>query len=187
MGSSLAARLGVLADAYEQHGYAVRSNLLPGATAAEIAEVESALGVILPPAYRQLYGWSAGTADEWGTGPCLWFRDMYLLPLSRVVEERGHQLEVYGELFDAIDFRTVAPLATNQGSTLAVACSPQQLTSLVEHPVICTFHELSVYFDSIERMVETQIAWVSQATWEPYMPVPHELDIWTTHNRAVHV
>jgi hypothetical protein len=32
-----------------------------------------------------LYSWSAGTVDEYSTGPGLWSRDMYLLPLSRVL------------------------------------------------------------------------------------------------------
>ena len=185
MGASLVARLEALADAFEQHGYGVRSNLLPGATKAEIDVVESVLGVALPSAYRQLYGWSAGTADESGSTPCLRFRDMQLLPLSRVVEERNLQIEVYGDIFDEVDFNTVAPLATHEGSTLAVACGQQQLTSLVEHPVICTFHDLSVYFDSIQSMVETEIAWVSQPSWEPYLPIPDELDIWRAHNRAI--
>lgn len=185
MGSSLVARLEALADAYEQHGYGVRGNLLPGATTAEIDNVESALGVTLPSAYRQLYGWSAGTADDSGNTPCLQFRDMHLLPLARVVEERDQQVNVYGGIFDDVDLNTVAPLATYQGSTLAVACREQRLSSLVEHPVICTFHDLSVYFDSIESMVETAIAWVSQPSWEPYATIPDELEIWRAHNRAV--
>lgn len=185
MDASLALRLEVLAEAYQRHGYDVRSNLLPGATAGEIDDVESVLSVRLPQAYRQLYGWSAGTMDEWGTSPCLWFRDMYLLPLSRVVEERGHQIETYGDGFQEVDFRTVAPLATFQGSTLAVACGVQHLTSLVEHPVLGTFQDVSVYFDSIEAMVETAITWVSQPGWDSGRPTPHELEIWRSHNRAV--
>lgn len=66
-----------------------------------------------------------------------------------------------------------------------MACGIQRLTSLVDHPVIGTLHEVGVYFDSIETMVETTIAWVSQPDWEPGSPTPHELDIWRSDNRAV--
>ncbi len=41
----------------------------PGATSGELDEVEAALGVVLPASYRELYGWSAGVIDEFGTAP----------------------------------------------------------------------------------------------------------------------
>lgn len=180
----LAERLDVLADAYAAHGVDPRPNLLPGASATVIDDVESALGVRFPAAYRELYSWSAGTVDELGAGPYLRFRDMHLLPLTRVLEERQSLVEVYG-WFEDLDLTTVAPLATFMGSTLAVACGPQRLTAVVEHPVIGVFHDISVYFDSIEAMVETSIAWVSQPGWLPHTLVPHEMGIWRSNNRAV--
>lgn len=184
MDSPLAARLDVLADAFGHHGYDVRSNLQPGATPDELAALEARLDVPLPSAYRDLYSWSAGTVDEWGTAPRLRFRDEVLLPLSRVHEERDALAAVY-DWFDGVDFRTLAPLATYEGSTLAVACGPQGLTSLAEHPVICFFQGIDVYYDSIESMVETTIAWVSQPNWAPYAQAPHEIEIWRQHNRAI--
>ncbi|UUZ60699.1 SMI1/KNR4 family protein [Nocardioides sp. B-3] len=132
----LAERLDALADAYAAHGLDPRPNLLPGASATEIDDVESAPGVRLPAAYRELYGWSAGTADELGAGPWLRFRDMHLLPLTRVVEERDALIEVYG-WFEDVDFTTVAPLATLMPG------------------------------------------------WVPHAPVPHEMKIWRSHNRAL--
>lgn len=184
MSSPLAARLDVLVDAYVAHGYDVRPSLLPGATAAELDEVESALGVELPAAYRELYEWSAGAIDSFGTAPCMRFRDESLLPLGRVVEERELLLQTYG-WFEDVDGWTVAPFAWFQGSTLVVACAPQRLTSSVPHPVISYFHDIDVHYDSIEAMVETSIAWVSQDGWAAGQPTPDEAEIWRRHNSAV--
>lgn len=184
MSSPLAARLDVLADAYAAHGYDVRPNLLPGATSAELDEVESALGVVLPASYRELYGWSAGTIDDSGTTPCLRFRDEALLPLTRVIEERARLLQTYG-WFEDVDGRTVAPFGFFQGSVLVVACGPQRLTSAVPHPVIAYFQGIDVYYDSIEAMVETCIAWVSQVRWAPYDAAPNEMEIWRRGNATV--
>ena len=114
MSSSLAERLEVLADAYALRGYDVRPNLLPGATAGELDEVEAALGVVLPASYRELYLWSAGVVDELGTVPCLRFRDESLLPLSRVVKKRDRLLEVYDRC-ESVDSRVVAPFAPSRG------------------------------------------------------------------------
>lgn len=184
MSSTLAERLEVLADAYAAHGYDVRPNLLPGATVSELDAVESALGVVLPASYRELYGWSAGVVDSSGTLPCLRFRDEALLPLSRVVEERGLLLDTYGWFAD-VDGRTVAPLAFFQGSVLVVACGPQGRTSAVPHPVISYFEGIDVYYDSIEAMVETTIAWVVQPDWRPHEAAPNEMEIWRRCNVAV--
>lgn len=184
MGSTLTARLEVLADAFGHHGYDVRSNLLPGATSDELAALEASLEVTLPAAYGELYRWSAGTVDERGTVPRLRFRDEGLLPLSRVVEERDLLAEVH-DWFDGVDFGTLAPLAIYEGSVLAVACGPQSLTSLAPHPVIAFFQGIDVYYDSIESMVETAIAWVSQPDWAPYDQAPNEIEIWRQHNRAI--
>lgn len=184
MSSTLAERLEVLADAYAAHGYDVRPNLLPGATAAELDAVESALGVVLPASYRALYGWSAGVVDSSGTTPCLRFRDEALLPLARVVAERELLLDTYG-WFEDVDGRTVAPLAFYQGSILVVACRPQQMTSSVPHPVISFFQGIDVYYDSIEAMVETTISWVAQPGWRPYEAAPNEMEIWRRRNVAV--
>lgn len=184
MSPTLAERLEVLAGAYAARGYDVRPNLLPGASVAELDAVESALGVVLPASYRALYGWSAGVVDSSGTTPCLRFRDEALLPLSRVVEERELLLDTYG-WFEDVDGRTVAPLAFYEGSVLAVACGPQQLAPAVPHPVISYFQGIDVHYDSIEAMVETTIAWVSQDGWDPHEMAPNEMEIWRRHNRAV--
>lgn len=184
MSSSLAERLGVLADAYASHGYDVRPTLLAGATAGELDEVESALGVVLPASYRELYEWSAGATDTFGVSPCLRFRDESLLPLPRVVEERESLLQTYG-WFEDVDARTVVPFAWFQGSTLAVACGPQRLAPSVPHPVISYFHDIDVFYDSIEAMVETTIAWVAQEGWAPYETTPNEMEIWRRYNSAV--
>ncbi len=53
------------------------------------------------------------------------------------------------------------------------------------HPVISYFQGIDVYYDSIEAMVDTTIAWVSQAGWAPYETTPNELEIWRRYNRAV--
>lgn len=184
MSSSLAERLEVLADAYTLRGYDVRPNLLPGATSAELHEVESALGVVLPASYRELYGWSAGVIDDLGTVPRLRFRDESLLALSRVVEERDRLLDVY-DWSESLDGRAVAPFASYQGSILVVACGPQGLTSVVPHPVISYFQGIDLYYDSIESMVETCIAWVSQVGWAPFDAAPEEMEIWRRFNAAV--
>lgn len=184
MSSTLAERLEVLAGAYAARGYDVRPNLLPGATVAELDAVESALGVVLPASYRQLYEWSAGVVDSSGTLPCLRFRDEALLPLARVVEERELLLENYG-WFEDVDGRSVAPLAFYQGSILVVACGPQRMTSAVPHPVISYFQGIDVYYDSIEAMVETTIAWVSHPDWRPYEAAPNEMETWRRCNVAV--
>ena len=184
MSSSLAERLEVLADAYALRGYDVRPNLLPGATAGELDEVEAALGVVLPASYRELYLWSAGVVDELGTAPCLRFRDESLLPLPRVVQERDRLLEVY-DWFEPVDGRVVAPFASFQGSVLVVACGSQRLTSVVPHPVISYFQGIDVHYDSIEATVETCIAWVAQEGWGPYDAAPNEMEIWRRFNAAV--
>ncbi|NYI42982.1 hypothetical protein BJ993_000062 [Nocardioides aromaticivorans] len=184
MSSSLAARLEVLADAYALRGYDVRPNLLPGATSGELDEVEAALGVVLPASYRELYGWSAGVIDEFGTAPRMRFRDESLLPLARVVEERDRLLEVY-DWCESVDGRVVAPFASFEGSVLVVACGPQRLTSAVPHPVISYFQGIDVYYDSIEAMVETCIAWASQEGWGPYEAAPNEMEVWRRFNGSV--
>lgn len=179
---TLASRLELLADAYARHGYDVRGNLRPGASADELAELESLLGLAPPAAYRDLYSWSAGTVDD--SGPCLRFRDEALLPLARVAEERELLVETYG-WFDGVDLGTLAPLATFEGATLAVACGPHDLTPLAAYPVISFFQGIEVFYDSIGSMVKTALDWVSQPDWAPYAPAPNELEIWRRHNRAV--
>lgn len=89
----MASRLERLAAAFEAHGQDVRSNLLPGASSAEI---EAELGIRLPQAYRDLYGWSAGCIDH-SRRPALVFRDSAFLPLVDVVKIRREVIETYDE------------------------------------------------------------------------------------------
>lgn len=184
----LAARLDRLVAAFEAHGLDVGANLLPGATAAQIDAVEAELGVRLPRAYRELYGWSAGCVDP-ASDVALMFRDNTFLRLDDVAEVRRAVVATYGatddedaENYYGVDLRTTAPFAEFMGSTYLVATGPHRLDPTLAHPVIGAFQGVETYFHSIETMVETCIEWVEHPDYEPLASAPDETATWLKHN-----
>jgi cell wall assembly regulator SMI1 len=133
--SGIAQRLDRLADAFESRGRDVRSNLLPGASAADLDAVEAELEVHLPAAFRGLYTWSAGPVDP-DRDPALRFRDNTFLPLARVVACRREVIETYADPlrrstlpdFYGVDLATTAPFAEFMGSTYLVGCGVHRPT-----------------------------------------------------------
>lgn len=180
-----------LVDAFENKGHAVRSNLAPGATEAELDALADRYTVELPPDFRELYTWHNGHIDQESWKTTLQFRDgpfigidLFEYPQSTINIWRDATED--GIWSDVLDLNTCVPFAYSNGDLLVVPGVGTSITPLSPRPVVAIgFGNLAVYFLSIETMIDTCIEWFEQPDWDLVKETPNELAIWTKHNPGV--
>lgn len=183
----LQSKLDRLADAFEAHGIPVWSNLRPGASEPELDDIAERLNVVLPEEFRELYRWRNGHVDP-DASNIVTFRDGVFIGLDAIPQAYRDVNSVYGlspadpEYVVDVDLSECVPIAEFMGSWLVVACGAQSAISGSQRPVFNAFHGVEPFFDSIDSMVETCIAWVEQSDYDPYSEAPNEREIWIAHN-----
>lgn len=180
-----------LADAFETHGIAVRSNLRPGVPDEAIDELALERGVVLPEDFRALYRWRNGHVDYQPSSDHLIFRDAIFLSLDELDRAQIY-LDAYARLQKDpyippldIDISRCVPFAEFNGSVYVVACGEQSLTRHATRPVVEFSEDVWAAFLSIETMIDTCIAWVKQPGYERYHSAPNEREIWERHNPGI--
>lgn len=183
----LESKLDRLADAFEARGIPVWSNLRSGVTEPELDDIAERLSVVLPEEFRELYRWRNGHVDP-DASNVVTFRDGVFIGLDAIPQAYRDVNSVYGlspadpEYVVDVDLSECVPIAEFMGSWLVVACGAQSAISGSQHPVFNAFHGVEPFFDSIDSMVETCIAWVEQSDYDPYSEAPNEREIWIAHN-----
>ncbi len=185
-----------LADAHEAKGIAVRSTLQPGLRRDDILAQTASLGFALPESIVELYAWhnGHGFTEPWHEGPALRFRDTAFLSFEVALTEY-RELQSYREATDStlssdgIDLRTSFPIAQIQGVWLVVACGEHLYGNDKTDVVVSVYHDIELYFYSVESMLKTCLAWVSHPAWNEnayeLLPDGIERDIWQRFNPGI--
>ena len=123
----LADKLARLLAAFRSHG--IQPDLRPGATDAELDQIEEALGLPLPADLRSLWAWRNGHAHlPPGFRKAFVFRDTAFIGIPEVLEAREAVLRYATEPEEwrrnTIDPVKCIPFAARDGIT-AVSCGPQ--------------------------------------------------------------
>ena len=183
-----------LADAHEAKGIPVRSTLQPGLSREYVLAQTTALGFSLPDAVVEIYAWHNGHGFEepWQQGPSLRFRDTAFLSLDVALREyrelQSFRKDTESTLSqDGVDLTKCFPIAQFQGNWLVVACGEHLHGSDKKAPIVSVYHDIELYFHSVESMLKTSFAWVSHPTWDEYGSLPEgiEMDIWRTFNPGI--
>ena len=164
-------------------------NLRPGAAEVELAEVEEKFSLKLPSAVRTLWSWrngSVGNPHGKALNP-LFFYDGCFSGTPDVDYHIASAMEAYIDPVPefAEEVREVGwvPIADLHGGSFLVTCGPMSFWPDVEHPVVNVKDEIAVYFDSVESMVDTCIAWFEHPDYRRVDPGPHVKEIWQARNK----
>lgn len=180
-------------DALEGHGIALRSNLAPGATDAELDALAERYNVELPADFRSLYQWQNGHRDQsalevlrFGGGAFIGLGE-FEGNVRITIDIYREEMQAEGPSGDPVDLATVLPIADSGDGALVVPGVGLSLTPLSPCPVVRVMQGIDVHFLSIETMIDTCIDWVEQADWNPFANTPNELEIWRRHNPGLFV
>lgn len=180
------AGLDKLETAYAARFPRVRDALQPGLAEPQIREAAAWFPHALPPEVVALYTWRDGYLDPPDSrDPPFGFRDYIFLPLDRVQKEYARMMGTYGEADPANRalFASSFPIGSNGGGWLVVPAQPQMLRPDLARPVISVFQGVSVFFLSVQTMVETCADWVSHPRNDGFrMPTEVEMEVWRRHN-----
>jgi hypothetical protein len=182
-----------LADAYELQGLPVRENLRPGVSREVVLKALAPLRVPVPEELLELYAWRNGHILEFDPEQhrYLSFRDGIFISVERIVEEYLKIQKSYGVNstleMDRVDLRAVIPVSSFEGAWDVVACGTHLHGSNLKYPVVHVHQGISMYFHSVESMLQTCLDWVSSPYWENLSTLPEkvEMEIWRRHNPGV--
>jgi hypothetical protein len=182
-----------LANAYELQGLPVRQNLRPGVSREVVLRTLAPLRIPVPEEIVELYGWRNGHVLEFDPDQhrYLSFRDGIFVSVERVVEEYSRIQKSYGVnstlRTDRVDLQAVIPISSFEGAWDVVACGAHLYGSNFDHPVIHVHQGISMYFHSVQTMLQTCTDWVSSPHWENLSSLPEkiEMEIWHRHNPGI--
>lgn len=183
----------MLLQAHGHRALALNDELLPGLARAEVVARTSWFPAPLPEPLLALYAWRNGQPqDAWGTQNVLWFRDMQFTSLERVRHEYESMMDSYGvgnsRAREGIELRTAFPFASFNGGWYVVPCAGHDFDPRHEHPVVCVFQGVYVFFHSIESMLATCIDWRLASRWvDDAWEIDEDLEraIWQRHNPGI--
>lgn len=182
------ATLAQLQRAFEDRGRAVTARLQAGLDEATVRARTTWFPVPLPTEIVTLYGWHDGQTPGSEPANSLVFRDCPFINLDRARDVYRTMLGAYGPaaaLIDA-DLARCFPIAEFEGATLVVPCGVPPGGAAQLRPVVEVFEGIMVHFYSVERMVETCLAWVRDPSYGPHgLAGPVELEIWRQHNPGI--
>lgn len=183
--------LELLRRAYEAKGAKVSDALLPPLNEGQLRAECSWFPSVLPPQLVTLYGWHNGQRrGGWEEPHPFWFRDCVFSSIDTAKAEYSSMMSTYGRpeyVTPQIDLRTCFPFAAFNGGWYVLPCHGQHLDERFPFPIISVFQGVSIFYYSMEAMVETCADWVSQ----PYYPdqskesAEKNLAIWRKHNPGI--
>lgn len=187
--SNLSTKLDTLLANFQAKGFDPASNLNPGLSAAELDHYESKFGFQFPLEVRELYAWRNGSCNlDAEPEHLLMFRDMAFLSLDHALDARAiieQFCSAFAQFGNPTPFaaNSVLPIAGLEGQYYVVPCRDHTCRSKGPHPVVAIGEDLGVYFYSIESMLDTCNAWVSdsQYTLETLEP-EDEIKAWERFN-----
>jgi hypothetical protein len=179
--------------AFGERGRDVDRHLQPGMSREEILEPAAPLGLTLPDDLIEMYEWRNGQDEDADMSEdALVFRDNGFIDLERALGEYATIQEHYSSGPDTIrygfELRAAFPFAEFMGSWHAVVCGKHSLEIPDAHPVINVFHDLELFFYSVDAMLRTCIEWVRHPDWDREtagLPEDVELEIWRKHNPGI--
>ena len=183
--ASLHAKLERLLAAFETRSPGTGANLNAGLAEADIRRLSSWFPLPLPPEVVSLYKWRNGyMAPRDSTQLPFTFRDSAFLPMESAQWQYASMMSTYGaDSLSKTQLEACFPIAGLDGGWLVVPCRPNLFRADLQTPVVSVFQGISVFFFSMEIMVETCIDWVSHPKNSGLrMPESVEMEIWDKHN-----
>jgi len=159
----LAHELDDLVTTLQHNGFTMYPHLYPGVSQAQLQTALAPMGLKPPPELYELYAWHDGVDDE--QAPIMLFGEHQFLPLTDVLQEYHELMQHYGHLPSAISLAQCLPFAGFQGSTLSLYCEPSPVLGL-RYPVIEIYHDISIAFENLKRMVQTVNAWFASGVYD---------------------
>lgn len=140
----------------------------------------------LPQELIALYGWRGGM-KEWEDST-FWFRDYIFSDLESAQENYLGMMEVVAEWTETKEgmefFKNSFPFASFNGAYLYLPCYKQNLVQNLSRPVISVFEGISLFFNSMQSMLDTCIEWVNEPSYKEGSSLNAALEahIWKKHN-----
>lgn len=183
------AGLDKLEAAFAARNPKIRESLPPGLIEAQVREAAAWFPHELPPEVVALYAWRNGFVEAPDSqDPPFRFRDYVFLPLGDARQEYESMVGTYGAAAPEIKplLASSFPIGSNGGGWLVVPAQTQTLRPDLSRPVISVFQGLSVFFYSVQTMVETCAAWVSHPRNDGFgLPTEVEMEVWQRYNPGV--
>ncbi len=182
-------RLDALRIAFESKLWHVSDSLLPGVAEAELRNRCAWFPSPLPAELVALYGWREGQAREpWDERYPFWFRDYGFSSIVRAEQEYRSMMASYGTNPQDHEFlKHSFPFAAFNGGWLVLPCKARHPNDPSQRSVVSVMQGVTVFFYSMELMVETCLDWVSNAAYagNDHLPRAIELEIWKKHNPGI--
>ena len=179
--------LEALRQAFEANGRHVSAGLLAAVAEEDLRKRCAWFPAPLPDEILGLYAWRGGQAnDTWDEPYPFVFRDCGFS--SPAMAERSYRaiMDSYGrDPPDDALLRSAFPFAEFNGGWLVVPTRPEGYGGL-QRPVISVHQGINVWFHSVNAMVDTCLAWVSDPAWtNEGLPSDRELLIWRKYNPGI--
>lgn len=186
--AALHQKLDALASAYAAKNPKTVQHLQPALSESRIRESTAWFPRPLPPEIVSLYQWRNGYPELQDSDAIpFMFRDYTFLPLENVQREYESMNDTYGRNPQDSELLAAAfPFAALGGGWLVVSASKQSLMPALERPVISVFQGVSVFFYSVEKMVETCTEWLAHPKHSGYaLPPKIEMELWRKVNPGI--
>lgn len=186
--ASLLSKLDAMRAAVEARNPNTTAGLQPGLTDAQIRDQTLWFKPGLPRELQTLYRWRNGYRDTGADRtPPFWFRDYVFSPIEQAEKAYEGMMSTYGA--DPASHALLAdafPFASLGGGWLVAPTTPRSVAPGLERPILSVFQGISVFFHSIESMVETCTAWVSHPASDGFgLPPKIEMEIWRRFNPGI--
>lgn len=185
---SLHRKLDAMREAFGRTHPKTTAGLQPGLTDAQIRDRTTWFKPGLPPEVAALYRWRNGYRDTPADRtPPFWFRDYVFSSLEEAEKSYASMLSTYGaEPANRGLLESCFPFASLGGGWLVVSSTPRPMTPSLERPIISVFQGITVFFHSMEAMVDTCIAWISHPRNDGFgLPAEIEMQIWRQFNPGI--
>jgi len=187
--STFHSQLEALRLAYEAKDQHVSSSLLPPLNESVLRERCAWFPAALPEELIALYAWHGGQDKEVDQDKFpFWFRDCGFISPSQAEREYKDIMSSYGQ--NPMDHELLKysfPFAAFNSGWLVLPCKSQSLDPRFPRPVIFVMEGITVFFYSMQLMVDTCVEWVSHPQLNEHAQLPSdiELKIWQKHNPRI--
>lgn len=186
--ATLLSKLEGMRAAFEARNPKTTAGLQPGLTDAQIEERTAWFKAGLPGEIRTLYRWRDGYRDTGADRtPPFWFRDYVFSPIEQAEKDYQSMMSTYGsDPGSRVLLADSFPFASLGGGWLVAPTKARSMTSDLERPIISVFQGISVFFHSMESMVDTCTAWISHPANDGFgLPPKIEMEIWRQFNPGI--
>lgn len=183
------AQLEALRLAYEAKGQHVSSSLLPPLNEVALRERCAWFPAALPQELTSLYAWHGGQDKKVDQDKFpFWFRDCGFISPNEAEREYKDIMSIYGQ--NPMDHELLKysfPFAAFNSGWLVLPCKGQSLDLRFPRPVIFVMEGITVFFYSMQLMIDTCVEWVSHPQLNEHAQLPPEIElkIWQKHNPGI--